>query len=159
MVVRGICNSLSISAWEMFLLSTIISPFSISIKQCRWHTGGMVMSNHGGLFTRRWNLDDKLCKVPLFWKLLTLLPPRRRRHISEFGLPPYFKPTNTIVPTIKPSNRIARKKTAILYIYTFMYIQYRYWYSHSHSHSHWHWHWHWHRGWNPSTPNFRRRIH
>src|SRR5437773_1879482 len=50
----------------MFLLSTIISLFSISVKQCRWRIGGMVMSNHGGLFTRCWNLDDKLCKIPLY---------------------------------------------------------------------------------------------
>ena len=30
---------------------------------------------------------------------LTLIPPRRRRHLSEFGLPPYFKASNTIVRT------------------------------------------------------------
>src|SRR5436190_6570624 len=60
------CNSSSIFACELFLLSTIISLFSIFVKQCRLRIGGMRTS-----IVIIWLRDDcglghKLCKVPLY---------------------------------------------------------------------------------------------
>ena len=49
---------------------------------------------------------------------LDLLPPPRRRHLSEFGLPPWFESSNT--PLSCPIR--SKRKTLRSYIYIYVYI-------------------------------------